>query len=100
LAIIVTASTGYLPEAVSPESMTQSDPSITAFATSEHSARVGRGAFVIDSNIYVAVMIGFLARFAFSIMYFWAIKTFSGGISIPRSPLATIMPSDAYKISS
>jgi len=39
------ASMGYLPLAVSPESMTQSAPSRTALATSEISARVGRGLF-------------------------------------------------------
>ncbi len=39
--------------------MTQSVPSRTAFATSEHSARVGLGAEMIDSNICVAVMTGF-----------------------------------------
>jgi len=39
------ASMGYLPLAVSPESMTQSAPSSTAFATSDTSARVGRGLY-------------------------------------------------------
>jgi hypothetical protein len=36
---------GYIPLAVSPESITQSAPSITALATSETSARVGRGLY-------------------------------------------------------
>ena len=44
-AIMLTASSGYLPLAVSPESMTQSAPSRTALATSETSARVGRGLY-------------------------------------------------------
>lgn len=39
------ASMGYLPLAVSPDNMTQSAPSRTALATSEISARVGRGLF-------------------------------------------------------
>jgi len=42
-AIDSTVSTGYLPEAVSAESMTASVPSRTALATSETSARVGTG---------------------------------------------------------
>ena len=39
------ASRGYLPLAVSPDNMTQSAPSRTALATSETSARVGRGLY-------------------------------------------------------
>ena len=38
-----TASRGYSPTAVSADSMTASVPSRIAFATSEASARVGRG---------------------------------------------------------
>merc|ERR1719217_1558448 len=41
--IVATAFKGKAPPAVSPESITTSDPSKTAFATSEASARVGRG---------------------------------------------------------
>ncbi len=55
-AIVRTARTGYLPTAVSAESITASVPSITAFATSETSARVGDGEWIIDSSICVAVM--------------------------------------------
>ena len=55
-AIICTASTGYMPDAVSAESITASDPSKIAFATSEASARVGREFVVIDSSICVAVI--------------------------------------------
>ncbi len=51
-----TASTGYFPTAVSPDSITASVPSSSAFATSDTSARVGRGAAVIDSSIWVAVI--------------------------------------------
>ncbi len=57
-AIIFTASTGYLPAAVSPESMTQLVPSSTALATSVTSARVGRGLRIMESSICVAVMAG------------------------------------------
>src|SRR5262249_17287048 len=41
--IISTDRTGDFPEAVSPESISASGPSKTALATSEASARVGRG---------------------------------------------------------
>ena len=51
-----TAATGYSPLAVSPESMTASEPSKMAFATSVASARVGRGLWIIESSICVAVM--------------------------------------------
>ena len=54
--IACTALTGYLPTALSPESITASVPSITAFATSETSARVGIGLWIIDSIICVAVI--------------------------------------------
>ena len=54
--IVSTASTGYLPAAVSPESMMALVPSYTALATSEISARVGRMLLIIDSSISVAVI--------------------------------------------
>ena len=54
--IASTALTGYLPTALSPDSITASVPSITAFATSETSARVGTGLWIIDSIICVAVI--------------------------------------------
>jgi hypothetical protein len=60
-AMTVTASSKYGPFAVSPESIQASDPSMTALATSLHSARVGRGFEIIDSNICVAVITGFPA---------------------------------------
>ena len=41
--IVVTASTGYAPFAVSPDNMMASVPSKIALATSLASARVGRG---------------------------------------------------------
>mgnify|MGYP003587085492 CR=1 FL=1 len=53
-----TASTGYCPTAVSAESITASVPSRIAFATSDASARVGRGLWTIDSSICVAVITG------------------------------------------
>ena len=51
-----TALTGYLPAAVSAESITASVPSSTALATSLTSARVGTGLWIIDSIICVAVI--------------------------------------------
>jgi hypothetical protein len=50
-AIILTASTGYDPTAVSCESITASVPSRIAFATSATSARVGRDETTIESSI-------------------------------------------------
>ena len=54
------APTGYLPTAVSPESITASVPSKMALATSETSARVGLGLSIIDWSICVAVITGLL----------------------------------------
>ena len=59
---MVTDSRGYLPLAVSAESMTASVPSKMALATSVASARVGRGFSIIDSSICVAVMTGLPPR--------------------------------------
>ena len=73
--IIVTASSGYEPLAVSPESITQSAPSSTALATSLASARVGRGLFVIDSSICVAQITNLPATWAFVISIFCARAT-------------------------
>ncbi|CSA49452.1 Uncharacterised protein [Vibrio cholerae] len=69
-AMIFTASTGYLPFAVSPESITASVPSMIAFATSPASARVGRGFLIIESSICVAVITTLRARLHFSIIIF------------------------------
>ena len=57
------------------ESITASAPSITALATSETSARVGRGFFTIDSSIWVAQITGVPARLHFWIIIFWATNT-------------------------
>ena len=69
-------------------------------ATSLTSARVGRGLDVIDSSICVAQMTGLPARLHFAIIDFCARKTFSAGISMPRSPRATITPSVSARIAS
>ena len=47
-----------------------------------------------------AVMIGRPARLAARISRFWAAGTRSMGISTPRSPRATMMASEASRISS
>ena len=99
-AIICTDSTGYVPEAVSAESMTASEPSKIALATSEASARVGRELAVIDSSICVAVMAKRPISLALARICFCAIGTASGGSSTPRSPRATITPSLTRRISS
>ena len=98
--IVSTASTGYFPPAVSPESMTASAPSITALATSLASARVGRGLRIIESSIWVATITGLPCTRHFSMISFWTIGTSSVFISTPRSPRATIMPSPTESISS
>ena len=56
-AIASTARLGYLPTADSPESITASLPSSTALATSDTSARVGTGLWIMDSIICVAVIV-------------------------------------------
>ena len=55
-AIARTDSTGYEPTLVSADNMTALVPSMTALATSVASARVGSGAWIIDSSIWVAVI--------------------------------------------
>ena len=57
--ITSTHSSGYSPVVVSPESITASARSRTAFAMSEISARVGIGAEIIDSSRCVATITGF-----------------------------------------
>ena len=75
-------------------------PSRMALATSEASARVGRGLRIIESSIWVAVMTGLPASLQARMIRFWAMGTSSGGASTPRSPRATISPSEAARISS
>jgi hypothetical protein len=58
-AIMATASIGWAPTPVSPESISASAPPRTALATSEASARVGRECRIIDSSIWVATIVGF-----------------------------------------
>ena len=51
------------------------------------------------SITWVAQMTGLPTRLHLAMHIFWAKKTFSVGISTPRSPRATIIPSDASSIS-
>ena len=99
-AMAVTVSTGYLPVAVSADSITASVPSSTALATSEISARVGTGASIIDSIICVAVMATLFRLLAMRIMRFCSAGTAASPTSTARSPRATMMPSDDFRISS
>ena len=69
-----------------------------ALATSDVSARVGRGAWTIDSSIWVAVITGFPCRLASRMIFFWIRGTSSNGSSTPRSPRATMMASEASRI--
>ena len=80
--------------------MTASVPSKMALATSLASARVGRGFSIIDSSIWVAVITGLRQAAAWRITCFWMTGTFSGAISTPRSPRATMTPSATCRISS
>ncbi|MNS28087.1 hypothetical protein D3C72_600530 [compost metagenome] len=81
------------------ESITASVPSSTALATSEASARLGRGLWIIESSIWVAVMTGLPAALQAAIMAFCAIGTSSGLVSTPRSPRATMQPSETATMS-
>ncbi|KAH3685380.1 hypothetical protein WICPIJ_003665 [Wickerhamomyces pijperi] len=54
----------------------------------------------MDSNIWVAQITGLPAKLHLAINCFWTTKTSGAGISIPKSPLATITPSVCSKISS
>ena len=69
--IVATAWTGYSPTLVSADSISASAPSSTALATSDASARVGRGAEIIDSSIWVATMTGLAWTRARSTIRFW-----------------------------
>ncbi len=91
----VTASMGYSPAAVSAESITASVPSRIALATSDASARVGRGLCTMDSSIWVAVMTGRRRWMASRISRFCTSGTSSNGSSTPRSPRATMTASHA-----
>mmetsp|Transcript_53721 Transcript_53721/g.129395 ORF Transcript_53721/g.129395 Transcript_53721/m.129395 type:complete len:352 (-) Transcript_53721:544-1599(-) len=86
----MTDSTGYLPLAASPLSITASEPSQIAFCRSAISARVGTGCSIMLSTICVAVMTKRPASLARLISSFCAKGTRSTSSSTPRSPLATI----------
>mmetsp|Transcript_36159 Transcript_36159/g.85607 ORF Transcript_36159/g.85607 Transcript_36159/m.85607 type:complete len:207 (-) Transcript_36159:52-672(-) len=92
---ITTASSGYLPEADSAESMTASAPSKIALAMSLASARVGMGLSIMLSSICVATITGLPCRRHSAMISRWTMGTHSIAISTPRSPRATMQPSDA-----
>ena len=98
--IIFRASTGYSPLAVSPESITASEPSYTAFATSVTSALVGRGLRIMESSIWVAVITILPRSLQAAIISRWSCGIIRASTSTPRSPLATMTPSAASIISS
>ena len=97
--MVSTTRAGCIPVAVSPLSITASAPSITALATSVVSLRLGLIRSIIDSIICVATMTGFARCRHLRISCFWISGTCSTGISTPRSPRATMMPSDSRMIS-
>jgi len=73
--------------------MTASVESRIALATSLASARVGRGAAIIDCSIWVAVITGLPHARARATIRFCHSGTSAGGISTPRSPRATMTAS-------
>ncbi len=97
--MVLTASTGYLPAAVSPESMMAEVPSKMALATSVISARVGRGCSIMESSIWVAVMTGLPQATHWAIICFCSTGISVKSISTPMSPRATMMPSATEIIS-
>src|SRR5919202_7003854 len=98
-AIVSTVSTGKRPVAVSADSITASVPSSTAFATSDTSARVGTGLWIIDSIICVAVMVSLFCSRARRIIFFCSAGTAASPTSTARSPRATMIPSDPRMMS-
>ena len=100
LLIVCTTKAGCSPTLVSPESINASAPSSTAFATSLASARVGRDIVIMESSICVATITGLPAARANAIVSFCTNGTSSSGSSTPKSPRATIIPSNALTISS
>ena len=87
------ASMGCWPTAVSSESMMASHRSRTALVTSDISALVGAGATTMDQSIWVAITETLPASLDLATSCFWTMGTRSMGISTPKSPLATMMPS-------
>ena len=96
--MVATTLTGSRPVAVSPESITADDPSNTALATSEASARVGVAAVVIDSSICVAVIAGRPRAMHSRMIRFCRCGRSSSEHSIPRSPRATMIAPAASRM--
>ena len=94
------AFSGYWPMADSPDSIKASALCLTASETSATSALVGVGYSIIDSSSWEATMTGLFSCLQIWTIFCWADGTCSNGIWAPRSPLATIAPSDAWMISS
>lgn len=94
------AFSGYWPMADSPESISASARCLTASETSATSALVGVGYSIIDSSSWEATMTGLFNCLQTCTIVCWAAGTCSSGIWAPKSPLATIAPSDAWMISS
>mmetsp|Transcript_60128 Transcript_60128/g.175707 ORF Transcript_60128/g.175707 Transcript_60128/m.175707 type:complete len:291 (+) Transcript_60128:239-1111(+) len=90
----MTDSTGYLPLAASPLSITASEPSQIAFCRSAISARVGTGCSIMLSTICVAVITKRPACLARVMSNFCAKGTRYTPNSTPKSPRATIKACD------
>mmetsp|Transcript_9676 Transcript_9676/g.23967 ORF Transcript_9676/g.23967 Transcript_9676/m.23967 type:complete len:290 (+) Transcript_9676:861-1730(+) len=97
---IATASTGYCPAALSALNMIASVPKNSAVATSFTSARVGMGLAIMLSSICVATTTGHPRVRHLSMICRCKMGTSSCISSTPRSPRATMMPSESSMISS
>ena len=98
--MVLTASTGYFPTAVSPDSIVAAQPSSTALVISLTSAFVGNGFSIIVCNTSVAIITGMPCTRARAMICFWKTARFSRFVSTDKSPLSIIAASVASKISS
>ena len=92
VAMTLTACSGLVPIAVSPESMTADAPSMTAPAISATSDFFGNGWVTIECSISVATMTGFARLLPSSMICFCNLGTFWKETSLPRSPRSIMMP--------
>mmetsp|Transcript_30623 Transcript_30623/g.77134 ORF Transcript_30623/g.77134 Transcript_30623/m.77134 type:complete len:283 (-) Transcript_30623:769-1617(-) len=97
---ISTLSVGNSPAALSADSMMASAPRYRAVATSLTSALVGMGVVIMLSSICVATTTGQPLLLHLSMMDRWRMGTSSCISSTPRSPRATMTPSDSAMMSS
>ncbi len=88
--MVCKASTGYLPEAVSPESMTTGGAVEHGVGHVGDLRRVGRGLRIMESSIWVAVMTGLPSRMVALIIFSGGWAPHGRGSPPPDRPRATI----------